>query len=398
MLSPPSLDQKAPFGLYIHWPFCASKCPYCDFNSHVRDSFDESLWEKALLKELAFMGRLAGPRLLTSVFFGGGTPSLMPPRLVERLLQALGTYWHLAPDLEITLEANPNSVEVARLKAFKTAGINRLSMGIQSLRTEALKFLGRKHTLDEAIQALEAARQIFERFSFDLIYARPGQTLQAWEAELTEALSFAGTHLSLYQLTLEPGTAFYTAHQRGAWRLPAEDRAADLYQLTQDIMASAGRPFYEVSNYARTGHECRHNLVYWTYQDYGAIGPGAHGRLTLEGHITALRAHKAPETWLKAVEESNGLVERKILSPRDAFEEALMMGLRLRSGVSWARLQELDASHAKRLATSPALQTLLEADLLRTTAEFLTPTPSGLLKLNALLPYLMAPPVYSQTV
>ncbi len=386
-------QEESSFGLYIHWPFCVSKCPYCDFNSHVRETVDEALWEKALLKDLAFMGQLTYSseqnRVLTSVFFGGGTPSLMPPRIVEKLLSALEKYWRVSPSLEITLEANPNSVEVARLKAFKQAGVNRLSLGIQSLHKQALSFLGRKHSVDEAVQALEAARKIFERFSFDLIYARSGQTLQDWEGELTRALALAGDHLSLYQLTIEPGTAFYTAHQRGDWRIPEEELAADLYQLTQEKMSASGRPCYEVSNYARPGQECRHNLVYWRYQDYAAIGPGAHGRLTVDGKTLATRAHKAPETWLKAVESHNGLAEKIPLTPEETFSEALLMGLRLREGVSWHRLESLNSLQTHRLKSSDALQSLIEEGLMVTTGTHLIVTEAGLLKLNALIRYLL---------
>ena len=337
------------------------------------------------------MGCLTPGRRLTSVFFGGGTPSLMPPRLVESLLKNLDKHWVLDPQLEITLEANPNSVEVARLKAFKEAGVNRLSMGIQSLRQDALTFLGRKHSLTEALKALEVVRTTFDRFSFDLIYARPEQTLKEWDTELSQALELAGDHLSLYQLTIEQGTAFYTAHRRGDWKIPREELAADLYQLTQEKTEAAGLPCYEVSNYARLGHECRHNLVYWQYQDYAAIGPGAHGRLTLKGQTTAIRSHKAPETWLAAVQAgatSNGLAERQILTPKETFDEALLMGLRLKSGVLWQRLKELDASSEALLKSSAELANLVEAGLVTVTDSHLMVTEAGLLKLNALIRYL----------
>ncbi len=283
--------MKSPknFGLYIHWPFCESKCPYCDFNSHVRKTIDEDIWEKALLTELDYVGHQTKDRLLTSVFFGGGTPSLMPAKTVQKLIEALSMYWSLDPNLEITLEGNPNSIEVQKYKDFKAAGINRVSVGIQSLHQESLTFLGRLHTAEEAKRALDITTTLFDRSSFDLIYALPHQTLKQWEEELTSALEFAQGHLSLYQLIIEPGTAFYTQHQRGDFQLPSEDLSADMYDFTRNIVAQQGYEDYEVSNYAKPGQECRHNLLYWEYDDYGCIGPGAHGRMTLDHKKMAIK-------------------------------------------------------------------------------------------------------------
>ena len=273
-----------PLSLYIHWPFCLSKCPYCDFNSHVRQTFDEEAWQEGLLHELEryadHIKTWEQPYTLQSIFFGGGTPSLMQPQTVERLIDKALQLWGRDPSLEITLEANPNSVEVQRFQALRQAGINRLSLGIQAFNDTALKQLGRQHSTQEALKALEIACDIFSRVSFDLIYARPGQTLQDWQEELIKALSFGTEHLSLYQLTIEPGTAFASLYNRGELILPDEERSADLFEMTQAVMNNSQRPAYEISNHAKKGAECRHNLTYWTYQDYIGIGPGAHGRLT----------------------------------------------------------------------------------------------------------------------
>ena len=378
-------------GLYIHWPFCISKCPYCDFNSHVRASIDEDAWEKALLQEMAHMADRTQGRTLSSVFFGGGTPSLMRPQTVGRILDRLASHWDLAPDLEISLEANPGTVDKERFVGFKKAGIARLSMGIQSLDNAALAFLGRKHSAEEALGALSLARDLFERYSFDLIYALPGQSLDAWRAQLTQALTLAGGHLSLYQLTLEKGTAFYTQHQRGAFVMPDEDLAASLYDLTQDLTGAAGYESYEVSNYALPGHACRHNLIYWRSQDFVGIGPGAHGRLTTPQGRLETRCTKAPETWLGRVEEKgHGLEEEVLLTQEESFEEVLLMGLRLEEGVSLATLGEISPSDFEKLMSSKSLKILLEEGLLiqKGTTHLVT-TPQGRLKLNALLSYLM---------
>lgn len=317
--------------LYIHWPFCKSKCPYCDFNSHVTDGVDEARWQAAYLKELEYFTRRLGPVKISSIFFGGGTPSLMPPGLVKALIEAAKP----EAGAEITLEMNPTSIEAEKLKAFKEAGVNRVSIGVQAMNAKDLKFLGREHSAEEAIAAIKTAASIFDNYSFDLIYARPGQSVDAWEKELKEALNLAGPHLSLYQLTIEKGTPFYAAHARGEFTLPDEDVAAEMYAVTEEVLLEAGYEAYEVSNYAKPGFECRHNLIYWRYGEYIGIGPGAHGRLVLGGKRTATMAIHAPEAWLKSVEEKDhGTQSETPLSYDEVREESVMMGLRLVEGIS----------------------------------------------------------------
>lgn len=379
-----------PFGLYIHWPFCVSKCPYCDFNSHVRDHIDEARWARALCAELGNVGEKTRGRLLKSVFFGGGTPSLMSPKTVEMLLDSLEKYWTLAEDLEITLEANPNSVETQKFKDFKQAGVNRVSLGIQSLQDADLNFLGRTHGRDEALSALKIARETFDRFSFDLIYARPGQTVASWVRELKEALSYGRDHISLYQLTIEHGTAFYTAHQRKDWDLPDEETSAALYEATREVLAPAGLLPYEISNYARPGGECRHNLIYWRYQDYGAVGPGAHGRLKQGQKRWALKRLRAPETWLNAVEEQGHGTDTCVEIPtQDQITELFMMNLRLTEGLPLPRIQEVTGKKLEELIDPERLNALIEEGLLILTSESLTPTLKGQQRLNSVLSYLL---------
>lgn len=317
--------------LYIHWPFCKAKCPYCDFNSHVRDTVKFSAWQAALLAEMAHDAARTKSRQLTSIFFGGGTPSLMPPELVAALIEGAQNHWRFADDIEITLEANPTSVEAGRFKAFRQAGVNRVSLGIQSLRPEVLSFLGRQHSAQEAITAIALAQKHFPRYSFDLIYARPNQAAEDWKPELAEALTLAGDHLSLYQLTIEPNTAFHHARAIGKLiELPDND-ATELYEQTQAQMEAHGMPAYEVSNHARVGQESRHNLTYWRYGEYVGIGPGAHGRLpALNGGRIATESLKSPELWLSQVQrEGHGRAQETTLSAREMLEEQLMMGLRL---------------------------------------------------------------------
>ena len=321
--------------LYIHWPFCLAKCPYCDFNSHVRDAVDHAAWQAALLAEMRHEHSISGGEALDSIFFGGGTPSLMPPALVERLLMEAQALWGFAEGIEITLEGNPSSVEAANYAALAAAGINRVSLGLQSLDDAALRFLGRLHNVDEGLKALEVAQQHFERVSFDLIYALPGQTAEQWQAELARALAFGTGHLSLYQLTIEPGTKFATMVRQHDFTPLDEDASADLFTLTRSMTAAAGLPAYEISNHARPGEESRHNLTYWRYHDYAGIGPGAHGRR--DGMATV--RHKKPENWLAAVaDKGNGLSEERALSASDQVSEALLMGLRLREGVDLGQL------------------------------------------------------------
>ena len=383
------MSPAEPLAVYIHWPFCRSKCPYCDFNSHVRDRVDTARWERALLADLDHHAGLVPGREVGSVFFGGGTPSLMPPATVAALLGRVRARWAVTPDIEVTLEANPNSVEAARFHAFAAAGVNRLSLGVQALDPAALRMLGRAHDRGEAIDAIEHARASFARFSFDLIYARPGQSLAAWRHELDEALTLAGDHLSLYQLTIEPGTAFATLYRRGELAVPAEEDAAVLFETTQDRVAAHGFPAYEISNHARPGAECRHNLVYWRYQDYVGIGPGAHGRFTRDDVKYATRQARLPERWLAAVEKAGtGIEEMAVIDRDSAVEEMLMMGLRLTEGVARARLEHAAGRDAETLF-GDNLAPLVEGGFLTLDSDRLAVTAAGRQRLNAVLAALL---------
>ena len=338
--------------IYIHWPFCQSKCPYCDFNSHARRTITEEEYLDATLRELDHCAAETRARPISSIFFGGGTPSLMASRTVGALLDKIAALWPVESRCEITLEANPSSVESARFAGYRSAGVNRVSLGVQSLSDEQLRFLGRLHTAAEARQALEVAGRHFERISFDLIYARPGQTESEWRAELGEALALASGHLSLYQLTIEPETAFFDLHRRGKLRVPGPDSAADLYTITQELCEVAGLPAYEVSNHAAPGEESRHNLTYWRYGDYLGIGPGAHGRMTVGGKKHATAAVKAPAAWHAKVREcGSGCEEHLDLDPRQQAVEAVLMGLRLREGLDLGAL-------AAKTGFSPAFRAL----------------------------------------
>ena len=380
---------ESTLAVYVHWPFCRSKCPYCDFNSHVRDRVDAARWTRALLADLNHHAALAPGRQVGSVFFGGGTPSLMPPETVAALLDRVRQHWAVSADLEVTLEANPNSAEAARFRAFAAAGVNRLSLGVQALDPAALRLLGRLHDRDEAIAAIEHARDNFARFSFDLIYARPGQSLAGWRQELDEALALAGEHLSLYQLTIEPGTAFATLARRGELLLPDEELAAALYETTQDRLAAIGLPAYEISNHARPGAECRHNLAYWRYQDYVGIGPGAHGRLSGDEVKYATRQTRLPERWLAAVEAAGtGLDEIAAIDRDGAVEEMLMMGLRLTEGVDRARLERAAGCDAEGFFGTN-LAPLVEGGFLTLDRERLVATAAGRQRLNAVLAALL---------
>ena len=323
-----------PLALYIHWPFCLAKCPYCDFNSHVREAIPQARFAAALRRELAWEAARLGPRALGSIFFGGGTPSLMEPETVAALIEDARRVFRPVADLEITLEANPTSVERGKLEGFRRAGVNRVSLGVQALDAGALAFLGREHSAGQAVAALEHARAVFPRVSFDLIYARPGQSRAAWGAELARGLALCADHLSLYQLTIEPGTAFEALHRQGGIGLPDDDAAALLYRDTVDACAGFGLLPYEVSNLARPGGESRHNLAYWRYGDYAGVGPGAHGRVTLDGRLLATRRHRAPEPWAELVErEGHGSTAEEAIGSRDRAREMLLMGLRLSEGV-----------------------------------------------------------------
>jgi oxygen-independent coproporphyrinogen-3 oxidase len=374
-----------PLAVYIHWPFCRSKCPYCDFNSHVRDSVDTARWTRALMHDLEHQAELTAGRAVGSVFFGGGTPSLMPPETVAELLDGVRSHFAVMPDVEITLEANPNSAEADRFRAIAAAGVNRLSLGVQALDPAALCFLRRAHDREEAIAAIEHAREIFSRFSFDLIYARPGQSVRAWRRELDEALTLAGEHLSLYQLTIEPGTAFATLARRGELVPRDEDSTAALFEATQERLVAAGLPAYEISNHARPGAECRHNLAYWRYQDYVGIGPGAHGRLTLGGTKYATQQHRLPEKWLAAVEaKGTGIEETAPIDRETAIEEMLMMGLRLVEGVSRERFEQVSGWDTES-SLGRNLAQLIEGGFLTLDAECLAATTAGRQRLNAVL-------------
>jgi oxygen-independent coproporphyrinogen-3 oxidase len=383
-------DQDAGFGLYLHWPFCRSKCPYCDFNSHVRERIDQGRWRQALLAELDHYAAATTGRRLASIFFGGGTPSLMEPATAAALIERAARHWSVGPELEITLEANPTSVEAANFAALAAAGVNRLSLGIQALEDPALRFLGRGHSASEALAALDLARRHFPRFSFDLIYARPGQTEADWAAELERALALAGEHLSLYQLTIEENTAFAGAWRRGDFTLPPEETAARLYEITQARLTAAGLPAYEISNHARPGAECRHNLVYWQGGDYVGVGPGAHGRVTLEGERYATRQHRAPEAWLQAVEaEGHATRERRALGLEERRDELLMMGLRLSAGIGRARFKAIVGREIEETLAPSRVAPLLEAGFLELDELGLRASAEGRQRLDALLPRLL---------
>jgi putative oxygen-independent coproporphyrinogen III oxidase len=378
------------FAVYVHWPFCRSKCPYCDFNSHVRESIDQAAWRDAYLREIAYTAGRLGRRRVDSIFFGGGTPSLMPPATVAAVIDAIAGHWTLADNVEITLEANPTSAEAENFRAAAAAGVNRISLGVQALDDADLKALGREHSAAEALAAMEMAAGAVPRWSFDLIYARPGQSQQDWRDELSRALGFGAGHMSLYQLTIEPGTAFHTAWRTGALVLPDDDAQADMFAATQEICSAAGLPAYEVSNHARPGQESRHNLVYWRYGEYVGIGPGAHGRPVVDGERRATAGERLPERWLAAVGEAgHGLVVDEPVPVDERASEMLMMGLRLAEGI------EREAFRAET-GLDPvtwcggAVGELEQLDLIAVTPARLTVTERGRPLLNAILGRLLA--------
>lgn len=374
--------MPASIALYIHWPFCVAKCPYCDFNSHVRDQIDYTEWQVALLADLRHEAALLPGRKVSSIFFGGGTPSLMSPATVASLIAEADRLWGLTGDCEITLEANPNSVEVANFAALAAAGVNRVSIGVQSFEPQALDFLGRAHDADEARRAIATAQAHFARVSFDLIYARPGQTHAAWERELAEALAFGTDHLSLYQLTIEPGTRFATLAAKGDLIIPDGDAAADLFEATDAMTRAAGLPRYEVSNHARVGSESRHNLTYWRYGDYAGVGPGAHGRRLGQ----ATERHKKPENYLGAVERNgHGLKVESPLSPVQRANEALVMGLRLVEGVDLARIEAASGLARGAFLDEAAVARLEGQGLMITEGDRLAVSDVGILLLDSVL-------------
>lgn len=375
------------FGLYVHWPFCAAKCPYCDFNSHVRSAVDSSRWTRALVAEIERGSAEVAGRTVSSIFFGGGTPSLMPPETVAAVVDAIRRGWEVRDDAEVTLEANPTSVEAGRFRGYRDAGVNRLSMGIQALNDADLRALGRRHTVAEALRAFDVARAIFPRVSFDLIYARQGQTIAAWQTELRTALSLAVDHLSLYQLTIEPGTRFGELAARGKLRgLPTDALSADMYAATQEECGTAGLPAYEVSNHARPGAESQHNLVYWRYGDYLGVGPGAHSRLTCDTGRWAREAIRMPEAWLDAVESGpHGHLPSELVGPAEQASEMLMMGLRLMEGIDTARY----AAMAGKPVDRTRILELEELNLIAMHGDRIMPTMEGRTVLNAVIRQLL---------
>ncbi|KQT46194.1 coproporphyrinogen III oxidase [Aureimonas sp. Leaf454] len=380
----PPVPRDPGFAVYVHWPFCAAKCPYCDFNSHVRHQpVDQERYASAFAREIAEMAKRSAGERVTSVFLGGGTPSLMKPETVGAVLDSIAKAWDIAPDAEITLEANPSSVEASRFRGYRAAGVNRVSLGVQALNDADLRALGRLHDVDQAREAIGLARAIFPRLSFDLIYARSGQTVEAWEAELTEAIDLAADHLSLYQLTIEEGTPFYALHKAGKLKVPDGELSADLYEATQRLTEAHGMPAYEISNHAVPGAESRHNLTYWRYGLYAGVGPGAHGRLMGPGGRHAVATERHPETWLKMVEDwDSGIVTDDALTPAEEADELLLMGLRLAEGIDlkrWRRLAGRD------------IDTEVEADLRahgmveRLGPDRIRATPAGMLVLDAVV-------------
>ncbi len=376
--------------LYIHWPFCKAKCPYCDFNSHVSENIDHERWAAAYLREMDYSAEMTQGRTLTSIFFGGGTPSLMKPETVQKIIDQAQKNWQFSNDIEITLEANPTSVEAKKFFAFKSAGVNRISVGVQSLRDKDLKFLGREHSAREALKALDIAHDVFDRVSFDLIYARPEQSVAEWTDELKEALQYTKGHLSLYQLTIEQGTPFFARHERGEFRIPEQDQGGEFYEVTQEILGAAGLPAYEISNHAIVGQESCHNLTYWRYGDYVGIGAGAHGRLTQDGKNFAIRTHRAPDVWLEKVEkEGHAYHPFEEISLDDRLMEMMMMGLRLREGVAFKKIQQETGKNWQEVLRMDRIQTLVDEGLLIETRTHLQPTLAGMQRLNGLLSYLL---------
>ncbi|HEY4944084.1 MAG TPA: radical SAM family heme chaperone HemW [Rhizomicrobium sp.] len=377
------------FGIYVHWPFCAAKCPYCDFNSHVRAQIDEAGWIDAIVRELEWTAQLQGADrpIVETIFFGGGTPSLMQGSSVARTLDTIARTWRMANDVEITLESNPASADAARFADYRAAGVNRLSLGVQALNDKDLKMLGRLHDVAEAKAALGLAMAKFERVSLDLIYARPDQTVREWRGELAQALAFGTDHLSLYQLTIEPATPFFTMHKTGALKIPDEDRAAELYEATQEMTDAAGCPAYEISNHARPGAEARHNLLYWRYGAYAGVGPGAHGRLDLKGRRVATQTERLPERWRETVAaRGHGMIETSDIAPADAAREHLLMNLRLSEGIDLA-------AYRRRWNTAPdaaRIAALAEDGLVTLRGDRLTATPRGRLLLNSVIAALAA--------
>ena len=377
-------------GVYIHWPFCEARCPYCDFNAHVRDSIDQDEWVKAYLRAIEYYAEILPDKQIVSIFFGGGTPSLMQPKTVEAIIDKVQACWSVANDIEISLETNPTSAENDKFAGFKNAGVNRVSLGVQALDDEQLSFLGRTHDLKEALAAIELAKTHFDRFSFDLIYARPDQTLAAWEQELTRAIELSAGHLSLYQLTIERNTPFYMRHSRGEFAIPDDVAGADFYELTQNITEAAAMPAYEVSNHAQAGHECRHNQIYWHMADYIGIGAGAHGRFVQGAAKYATRDHAAPEIWKdRVMDDRHGAHAPEHLTNEDIFHEILMMGLRLKDGISRSSLEERTGLSFFDQVDPQKFKTAAEEGWVVEDHDQIRLSRQGMLRLNALVSYLL---------
>jgi len=384
------LFKEGQCGVYIHWPFCLSKCPYCDFNIYLRRDHDEGEWLDAYLQSVRTYQSLMPDREIVSIYFGGGTPSLMKTSEVSAIIDEVGKGWRVANDVEITLEANPTSTEMDKFAAFKSAGVNRLSLGVQSLRDDALKFLGRLHSSADVRRAIDIADQVFERFTFDLIYARPDQSLAQWESELKEAIPIMKGHLSAYQLTIKEGTAFARQVARGDFKLADDDMLADFYTMTGEIMSAHGMPSYEVSNYGAAGQESRHNMVYWLYQDYIGIGPGAHGRIGYAGQKFASEDCKRPSDWMNAVaRQGHGSIAHEPIEPRDQFEEILMGGLRVKEGADLSRAEAETGLAWRDVIDTKRLDVLIDQSWLHLQDERLVPSREGWLRVDSILPFIL---------
>lgn len=384
------MSSKNPISLYIHWPFCLKKCPYCDFNSHVSYDIDQELWLKSLKQEMRFYKDQTDGRLMKTIFFGGGTPSLMEPFVVEGLIDEAASLWNFANDIEISMEANPTSSEAENFKAYKQAGVNRLSIGVQSLKDKDLQFLGREHSALEAKQVIELAANIFDNYSFDLIYARPDQSLKGWEAELKEALNLNPHHISLYQLTIEKGTQFYTQHLRGDFEIPEEGLASDLYEMTIEMLDDKGFEHYEISNFAKHDKQAKHNIVYWQYDDYLGIGPGAHGRYSKDGVKYATQTHKNPASWLNLIQaQGSGLKNVESLEQEDIIKETLMMGLRLKQGIHLGNFYDKTNVKLLDVLDHSKVQALQNNGDLESNHTYFRLSKQGRMRLNLILEYLL---------
>jgi putative oxygen-independent coproporphyrinogen III oxidase len=376
-------NTSSNLAIYIHWPFCKAKCPYCDFNSHLSNGINHQDWNAAYLADIDYFADFIAGKNITSIFFGGGTPTLMPPYIAENILCRLAKYGSFVQDIEITLEGNPTSIEAEKFLNFKNAGINRVSLGIQSLNDKDLKFLGREHSASEAMKAVEIAANIFDNYNFDLIYARPEQSIKDWERELQKALKLAGNHLSLYQLTIEKGTKFYGSYKAGEFKMPSNDLSAEFYEITNDIMESDNMPAYEISNHAKSGFASKHNLTYWNYGDYLGLGAGAHSRITKGGNKQALMMLHSPEGWLKSIQQNNHAIQdHNTLTPQETLEEMVMMGLRIKSGINRKNFRDLIGAGLEEKLHN--IDYLLDAKMIELDEQGLRATKAGMLMVNSI--------------